>query len=292
MNNTLHRLWLRLPAIMRAIVVAMLILGVGQMPPGVFLLVGLRLTPDVPWFFLATVLWLYLFWSWLNGRWWPASTSGIRREYLRADRPRGRVWWWSLVAGGLGMVSVLSVALLTGLVARLPRAAYDAPFDLGPFPAYTVVAFFASIALTAGVVEEAAFRGYMISIVQRRHGWPIAILAAAVLFWLVHLSHAYATLAFVPFFMAYSALHGALVYLSRSILPSVMVHALGDLTILPIQYGVVANPLGSSVRLHALSVVGFGAAAALAFVHLRNITSRRPDATDRRDAVPGNSHSS
>ena len=253
---------------LRGIVLAMLILGIGQIPPGVFLYAGLKYTPAVPWFLLATLVWLGLFWSYLNGRGWPPSTAQSRRELLRGQLPSRDIWWRGLFAGALGMVSVLSMAMLTGFVAPLPAKAYEAPFDLRSYPTWTVVAFFANIAVTAGVVEEAAFRGYMLSIVQRRHGWWRAILAVAVLFYLAHLSHAYATVAFVPFFLAYSTLHGALVYATRSIVPSVVLHALGDFTILPIQFGVVPNPMGSSVPLHVVVVLLFGVAAATGLVPL------------------------
>jgi membrane protease YdiL (CAAX protease family) len=60
--------------------------------------------------------------------------------------------------------------------------------------------FFLALAGTAGVVEEAAFRGYMLSQVQRRHGWIVAITLVGALFYVVHLSHAYPTIAFLPFF--------------------------------------------------------------------------------------------
>ena len=163
------------------------------------------------------------------------------------------------------MVSILTIALVTGLIAELPAAAYEAPFDLSRYPRWTIWAFLLNVALVAGVVEEAAFRGYMLSIVERRHGWLWGIASVAVFFYVVHLGHAYATVAFAPFFLAYSFLHGSLVFLTRSILPSVVLHTLGDLTILPIQYGVVANPLGTSVRAHVLVIVGFGVLSALAF---------------------------
>jgi len=43
-----------------------------------------------------------------------------------------------------------------------------------------------------------------------------------------HLSHAYATFVFLPFFLAISAVHGLLVKYSGSIRPSVLLHALAD----------------------------------------------------------------
>lgn len=266
------RIWARVPTLLRGAVVAIVILVLGQLPPGLFLIANLEVTPAVPWFLAATVAWLWCFWSYLNGRWWPAVTGKARAENLRGSPLSLRVWSWSLVAGGFGMISVLSGALLTGLIANLPREALEPPFDLGPYPGWTVAAFFLNIALVAGVVEETAFRGYMLSIVERRHGWVVAIGSVAILFYVVHLSHAYATLAFIPFFIAYSVLHGLLVFLTRSILPSVVLHALGDLAILPVQYGAVANPLGQSLSLHVLVVVLFGVTATAGLLRLAAAT--------------------
>jgi membrane protease YdiL (CAAX protease family) len=281
-------LWRRLPALLRGAVVALAILLVGQLPPGIFLTVGLRFTPTTPWFLAATALWLLAFWQYLGGRGWPAGTGAGRRRDLRGGALSPRMWLWSLLAGGLGVVSAFCGALLTGLVADLPAAAFEVPFDLSPYPWWTTLAFFLNIALVAGVVEEAAFRGYMLSIVERRHGWVLGVASAAVLFYLVHLGHAYATAAFLPFFMAYSLLHGLLVYFTRSILPSVVLHALGDAVILPMQYGVLPNPLGSSVPNHVLLMVATALAAGLAMVHLARLT--RPAAA-RSAATSGRGYS-
>jgi membrane protease YdiL (CAAX protease family) len=274
-RGALRKLWGRLPALVRGSILAFVILSIGQLPPGLFLAVGLQFTPRFPWWPVATVLWLWLFWQYLSGHWWPAGTRDIRRQLLRAHPLSARVWLWSILAGGFGLAGVLSIALLTGFVADLPREAYVAPLDLTRYPSWSVLAFFFNIALVAGVVEEAAFRGYMLSVVERRHGWWVAIASVAVLFYVVHLSHAYATPAFVPFFMTYSVVHGMLVFLTRSIRPSVLLHAAGDFVILPIQYGVVRDPMGASIRGHVVAVVFFGFASMIAFWYLARIRSDR-----------------
>lgn len=274
-TSRIARTWNAIPALLRATLAAMAILVIGQLPPGLFLLIALHTTPALPWFLFATIAWLWLSWRWLAGRGPPRGTSAQRRANLRAARIDARMWLLALAAGGFGMACVLGTALLTGLVATLPEAAYRAPFDVSSFPPWTVLAIFLQLALVAGVVEEAAFRGYMMSIVERRHGWVVAIAAAALLFWIVHLSHAYATVAFVPFFFAYSVLHGALVWATRSIVPSVVLHAIGDFTILPMQYGVIRDPLGSSIPAHVALVVACGLASMLLFFVLGG-QRRRP----------------
>ncbi len=275
MNASLAvRLWRRLPVVVRATVVALLVLNLGQAPAMLALFSNLRVAPGWPLFLPLTVAWLFVLWKYLNGSWWPRSTADQRRQDLRATALSGTVWRWSLIAGGLGMVSVMSLALFTGRIADLPDQAYEAPFDLTRYPWWTVLSFFLAIAITAGVVEEAAFRGYMLSQVERRHGWIVAIVLVAGLFYAAHLSHAYATVAFLPFFAAYSLLHCALVFLTRSILPSVVLHTLGDLAILPIQYGVVPLPFGPSYQPYLACTLLFGLAAAPAFLRLIRMTAR------------------
>jgi hypothetical protein len=70
----------------------------------------------------------------------------------------------------------------------------------------------------------------------------VAILVSGIMFWLDHhLSHRYATIAFMPFFIAISIVHGLLVKYSGSIRPSAVLHAIADFIIIPITYGLVGT---------------------------------------------------
>lgn len=235
-----HLMWSKVPIILRAILSGLLILIIGQLPTGLIFF-NLQTTPSIPWFLPIMLIWLWLLWRYLNGWGWPASTAEIRSQNLRAHKISAKVWLWSLLGGGISLMSVLGLIFVISHHFELPAKAYEAPFDITSFPTWTIFSFFLSIAITAGVVEEAAFRGYMLSQIQTRYGWQWGILIGAIVFYVVHLSHAYATIAFLPFFLTYSILQGYLVYLTRSILPSVVLHALGDFTILPMQYGVLKN---------------------------------------------------
>jgi hypothetical protein len=62
-----------------------------------------------------------------------------------------------------------------------------------------------------------------------------------VVFYIAHLSHAYVTRAFLLFFLLHGLAFGLLVYLTRSIVPGVVLHALSDFVVLPMQYGVIAS---------------------------------------------------
>jgi membrane protease YdiL (CAAX protease family) len=155
--------------------------------------------------------------------------------------PSARVWGWALAAGGLALAGVMGIAFVTYRFAALPDAAYRAPFEVASFPAWTIVSVFAAVALTAGVVEEVAFRGYMLSGIQRRFGWTVGIGCVTNLFHVAHLSHAYATLAFAPFFLAHGLVFGLLVFYTRSIVPGIVLHAASDFIVLPMQYGAIPS---------------------------------------------------
>lgn len=225
----------------RATVLGFVILTVGGLVSGTLMVANLKLAPTAPVFFPATVLWLWLFWRYVRGDGWPQSTSALRRDLLRAGKLSPRAWRWALVAGGLAFAAVMGIAFMTYQFATLPDAAYRAPFEVASFPPWTLVSIFAAVAFTAAVVEEAAFRGYMLSGIQRGYGWVVGISVVTVLFYVAHLSHAYATLAFVPFFLAHGLVLGLLVFYTRSIVPGVILHAASDCVVLPMQYGVIPS---------------------------------------------------
>jgi len=77
-------LWRRIPVILRAALIAELVCDVGNLPPGGLMLANLKFLPGVPWLLPATALWLWLFWRWMNGAWWPRTTATSRRRDLRA----------------------------------------------------------------------------------------------------------------------------------------------------------------------------------------------------------------
>jgi membrane protease YdiL (CAAX protease family) len=238
----LSRFWNHLPAIVRGIAVAELVVTIGTIPPSVAVILNMRMSPQIPWMLIITAAWLWFFWWYVSGHGWPRSTQEARRRDLRAPSLSKAAWAWALIAGTLGITGTIALAFVTARLAHLPREAFAAPIDFSKYPILIVVCAIACISATAGVVEEAGFRGFLISPIQRRHGWTIAILISGIMFFLDHhLSHGYATLAFLPFFLAISAVHGLLVKYSGSVRPSVLLHALADFIVIPVSYGLVGT---------------------------------------------------
>jgi membrane protease YdiL (CAAX protease family) len=284
-------LWHRVPVIIRAIVVGLLVNEAGQLG-AVFIFPNLKVFPEVPWMLPAAAVWLWGFWRYVNGGGWPRATRETRRRDLRATPIAGVVWRWSLLAGGLGVLSVIGLAFLTPRLAEIPRDAFKLSIDISPYPPWTLVSILLVVSVVAGVAEEAGFRGYMLSQIERRHGWIAATTITGLMFFLSHyFSHAYATFAFLPFFLAISALHARLVYLTRSILPSIVLHAAGDFAVIPFQYGLIGTVPSSSVLktgvdssfiVEVAIILVFAAAAVPAFRKLAKVTCQL---RERRDAM-------
>jgi membrane protease YdiL (CAAX protease family) len=252
MSSMSSRFWDRLPAIVRGILVAELVVSIGTIPPSIAVILNLRTSPSIPWMLVITAGWLLFFWWYVSGHGWPRSTQEARRRDLRAPSLSKHAWTWSLIAGTLGITGTIAMAFVTARLAHLPREAFAAPMDFSKYGALTIICAIACISATAGVVEEAGFRGFLISPIQRRHGWTIAILISGIMFFFDHhLSHAYATFVFLPFFLAISVVHGLLVKYSGSIRPSILLHALADFIVIPVTYGLVG-----SFSVESLSVTG------------------------------------
>lgn len=152
----------------------------------------------------------------------PETTREFRRQGLRANRVSRRGWAWSLVAGGLGLVALVLALRIANRLVQLPLQQMP---DLSGIPAYTVWTLFLAAAPIAGLIEEAAFRGYMQGPIERRHGLVVGILITGTIFALVHLDF---TPVLWPYYIAVSAVYGTLTSLTNSVWPAVVLHTGGN----------------------------------------------------------------
>lgn len=206
--------------------VGAIVTSAGTLPWAFFALSNQKFGRTVPWALIPATVYLWLFWKYAGGAGWPRATSEVRRSSLRANSLSADVWGASLFAGMLGLAALLPfLAVLSRLVA-LPQGK---PIATPNIPFITVLLLVVMASIVAGVVEEAAFRGYMQGPIERRHGPVVAILATGALFGLGHFNqHPQAILAMLPFYIAVAAIYGTLAYLTSSILPGLVLHAGGD----------------------------------------------------------------
>jgi membrane protease YdiL (CAAX protease family) len=185
----------------------------------------------VPWAILPMTLYLWVYWRFISGAWGPSTDRASRRANLRAHRLPSRLWLPSLAAGLVGFATLLALLAVAARVVELPAAL---PIATPPgMPILTVLLLLAMASVVAGVTEEAAFRGYMQSIVERRYGVVIAILINGILFGLLHFgNHPRDVLLMLPYYVAVSAVYGGLTWAADSILPALVLHTAGDVVVL------------------------------------------------------------
>jgi membrane protease YdiL (CAAX protease family) len=205
-----------------AVVVGMLVMIAGTIPRNLLFAANLRYFAIVPWAVPPTAAYLWVFWRYLQGAGPPASSADERRASLRANHLSARVWAWALPAGGLGIVALVLALHVVNRMVVLPHQALP---DLTRVPRVTVVSLLLMAAPVAGIVEEAAFRGYMQGPIERRYGLAVAILITGTMFAVAHLDF---TLILWPYYVAVAAIYGTVSYLTNSILPAVVLHTAGN----------------------------------------------------------------
>ena len=212
-----------MPVVLQAIAIGLLIAMAGTIPRNLLFLANTRFHPEWPWAVPLVALYLWAFWCYLNGKGPPQSTREARRVGLRAHALPLRLWCWCLVSGGLAIAALVAGLQVLNFLVALP--VQRAP-ELQALPPLTAIALLIVAAPFAGVVEEAAFRGYMQGPIEAEHGLLVAILVTGTAFALAHLDF---TPVLWPYYVAVSAIYGAVTHFARSILPAVLLHTAGNL---------------------------------------------------------------
>ena len=229
MNINVVALWRRLPVLVRALIVAFVVLNIGTTATVLPLIGNVKFHPEIPWAFPATLAILAVFWWYFTGGGWPSSTRELRRDVTRRQILSWPVWRVSLLAIALSVMAVASFRLL--LPSILPVDAPTIPLDLTPIPMVTIVGLLASLVVSAAVAEEVAFRGYLQKPLEDAYGIVAALVVTGVGFWFAHIDKV--SLSHLPFHMLSSILLGLSAYLTRSLLPAIVGHALGDALLQP-----------------------------------------------------------
>ena len=181
--------------------------------------------PDVPWAAAATLAYHGLLLWWLHGSGPPARTASERRYRLRL---------WPRRLHSARADSTLSTGAIVALLVLL-YVLWIVVGRLSPVPdvsAFPTTAYRWSIflmgGLTAGVIEEAAFRGYLQTGLER-HRPDHALLVTSLVFVAAHLTQGAGALLLAPGLFAASMLYGMLARQTGTILPGMAIHVAGDL---------------------------------------------------------------
>jgi membrane protease YdiL (CAAX protease family) len=220
-------LWSRVPPVVRAAFVGLVVMGVGVQSWSLLAMIGLRL--GVAWIpLVAAPVLLAVYWIFFSGRlFWPA-TKATRRESFRETVLSSATWIWGLAGALLFVVAFQSAVFTVFRLFSYPAEQFLPPGYVAQIPTAFLWPFVVMASLVAGICEETGFRGYMQRPLEARYGPAAAISITSLLFIAVHLDQAWIGALFVPGLFA-SVMLGVLAYASRSLIPSMIGHAVMDI---------------------------------------------------------------
>jgi membrane protease YdiL (CAAX protease family) len=219
-------LWRSLPIVVRAVLLGFIVSAAGSVPWAFLVWLNIKYLPEFPWSVPPTIIYLWFLWRYLKGKGWPLETSNSRKKLLRANPLSDEVWSAAIVAGILGIITTV---VLFGVLNRMVQFPVRDNSQLLHIPILTLVFMVIMGSIVAGVVEEAGFRGYMQGPIEKHYGPVVAILVTGFFFGLAHFNHKEVTFLLLPYYMSIAAAYGTLAYFTKSILPSLVLHAIGDI---------------------------------------------------------------
>jgi membrane protease YdiL (CAAX protease family) len=236
------------------------------------------LNPAIPWSVVVMALLLWLMWQYLGGKWWPQSTSEARHRYLRARPVSRQVFAWALVAGVLSIVALVGFWIVLFQLVKMPARVLP---DFSGYSLLTVTLVLVMASLVSSLAEETGFRGYFQGILEREVGGPIAIVIASLLIAPAHgLTQGFLWPTLLWYFFA-DVMFGAMAYLTRSILPGIVIHSIGLLIFFTLVWPYDAQrrliwETGTSTGfwINVAQAIIFSTLAVLAFNRLARVTKR------------------
>jgi membrane protease YdiL (CAAX protease family) len=205
------------------IATGMVILAAGLLPWTLLAQVNARVRPDLPWAALVTLGYLGLLLAWLSGWGPPRRNAAERRHRLRLwprSAPDTDGLTAAIIMGLLGLLYLVWIAI--SRMSPMP--------DLSAYPTTSYLwSMFIMGGVTAGVVEEVAFRGYMQTGIEW-HDRENAIWLTSLVFVASHITQGIgAVLVMGPGLFIASMLYGTLARRTGTIIPGIVIHVLGDL---------------------------------------------------------------
>lgn len=210
----------------RPIIVGLLVVAAGLLPWLLLAPHNARVRSDVPWAALVSLALLAVLIGWLNGWGPPARSAERRRRRLRLWPPTNRR---DADAGSLPAWSlVLALVLLTGAWIAVGRLSPVPDLAAYPTTSYRWSAFLMG-GLLSGIVEEAAYRGYMQTGLERIDP-ANAVWITSLVFAASHVVHGIGAMILLgPGLFLAGLLYGELAARTGTILPGMIIHVLGDL---------------------------------------------------------------
>jgi membrane protease YdiL (CAAX protease family) len=218
------QLWLKLPLVVRAIILGFLISTIGI---GTSILVSIII--PMPWSFIlmSGLLWIYV--KYFSGSWWPESTRLVRKIRFRPITLPVKQWVFAMISIVLVVLIEQSSLVVTFRFIEFPAEQFTAAYSfLADAPVWAAWLLVIMISAVAAICEETGFRGYMQVPLEKRYGPLVSISIVSIVFVLVHLHQAWSGPLIVHIFFI-SVLFGTLAYYSGSLIPGIIAHFIMDI---------------------------------------------------------------
>ena len=185
---------------------------------------NLQVRPELPWAAMVMLIVLSALWWWLRGGRGRTPAAKARRTSLRDERLPVSIAGWAVFSGLVSLVGLVSLWIVIHQL--IPAPARPQP-DYSRLSALMTMTSFAAAAVSGAVSEEAGFRGFFQSAMERFGFGPLAILIAALVIAPLHALTQDFVWPTMLFYLCVDLMLGTLAYLTKSIRPGIIVHAVG-----------------------------------------------------------------
>jgi membrane protease YdiL (CAAX protease family) len=217
-------LWGRVPVIVRAVIIGIVIaLVAANVWPLLLLKLGMPRAAGAEAILLAAYIW------WASGGGPPKSLKVVRADFFRAGALSATQWFWGLIAALFFAATIHAGIVVLFRLVPFPAASFHSGYDFSFIPTLPMrwLAVIVSAA-SAGICEETGFRGYMQRPIEKRHGPVVAILISSLFFMLLHLNKDWALFGMVPIVFGAGLLLGTLARASGTLVFCMIGHTIMD----------------------------------------------------------------
>jgi membrane protease YdiL (CAAX protease family) len=194
----------------------------------VLLSANLRSSPSIPWSVAIIAVLLWAAWRYSGGAWPPVATRAARRRYRRAEPPELPAFVWATGAGFLALGALIALWIVLVQLVKVPG---NPAADFARYPPVTVISVLVMASLVGAITEEVGLRGYMLTRLEQAAGGRMAVLIVALAISPGHgITQGFVVPTLAWYFLA-DLMFGLLSLLARSILPGIVVHFTGLLTL-------------------------------------------------------------
>jgi membrane protease YdiL (CAAX protease family) len=134
------------------------------------------------------------------------------------------VFGLAFIGGSLGLVALAGLWIVLVQLVRLPAHALP---DFSKYPFFTVATVIGMACLVSSLPEEAGFRGYFQNFLERKFPATAAIIISSLVMTPAHCLTQGFLWPVILFYFLVDSMLGAMAYLTKSILPGLVVHFLG-----------------------------------------------------------------